>query len=110
MKRKKPKIIPATLSCKPTMELKPIPATVTSEPAPEPKFLPPVTLSYESTLELKPIPAAASTEIAAKPGEGAIRRITKAARTTRAKKPKAKRKGAPQSVDSDLVAPSRGAG
>jgi hypothetical protein len=76
------------------MELKPVPATVSCEPAPEPKFLPPVTLSYESTLELKSIPAAASTEIAAKPGEGAIGRITKAVRTTRAKKPKAKRKGA----------------
>lgn len=44
------------------------------------------------TLDLKPIPAAVSAESAGKPGEGAIRRITKAVRTTRAKK--AKRKGA----------------
>jgi hypothetical protein len=61
MKRKKPKFIPATLGCEPT-------------------------------LDLKPIPAAVSAESAGKPGEGAIRRITKAVRTTRPKK--AKRKGA----------------
>jgi hypothetical protein len=82
MRRKKPKSIPATVSCEPTLKLKPIPAPVSREPAPEPKFLPPVTLSYESTLELKPI----------EEGEGPVKRVTKAARTARAKK--AKQKGA----------------
>jgi hypothetical protein len=94
MKRKKPEFIPATVSCEPTLELKPVPVAVSCEPRLEPKFLPPVTLSYESTLELKPIPSPVSAESAGKAGEGAARRVTKAVRTTRAKKAKAKRKGA----------------
>ncbi len=58
MKRKKPKSIPMTVIGEPSLELKPVPAAVGSEPASEPKFMPPVSLSYESTLDLKPIPAA----------------------------------------------------
>jgi hypothetical protein len=82
MRKKKPEFIPATVSREPTLELKPIPAPVSCEPAVEPKFLPPVTLSYESTLELKTIAA----------GEGTATRTTKAVRPVRAKK--AKQKGA----------------
>jgi hypothetical protein len=80
MKRKKPKSRPAAVSHQPTLELKPIPATMSCEPTVEPRFLPPVTLSYESTLELKPIAA----------GEVAVRRTTKSARPPRAKKVKQK--------------------
>ena len=76
MKKKRPEFIPATL------KLKPVPATVSREPAQEPKFLPPVTLSYESTLDLKPIAA----------GEGAVKRVTKAVRPARAKKAGTKRR------------------
>ena len=86
MKRKKPKSIPMTVSCEPTLELKPIPVAVSCKPTPGPKFMPPVTLSYESTLDLKPIPVTVSTENAGEAGEGAVRRTTKAVRTARAKK------------------------
>jgi hypothetical protein len=60
--------------------------TVSSTPMVELKFMPLVTLSYESTLELKPIPVTVSTENAGEAGEGAVKRMTKAVRTARAKK------------------------
>jgi hypothetical protein len=81
MKRKKPEPVPAPMNCEPVLELKPVPLSVSRDPAPEPRFLPPVTLSYESTLELKPIPATLGVGKAGK-------RTAKAARTPRPKKAK----------------------
>jgi hypothetical protein len=66
--------------------------TVNCEPTVGLRFMPPVTLSYESTLELKPIPVTVGAENAGDAGEGAIRRLTKAVRTARAKKAKASAK------------------
>lgn len=86
MRKKKPKFTPVTMPCEPTLELKPIPVAANCAPKLELKFMPPVTLSYEATLELKPIPVTVSTEHAGEAGEGAVRRMTKAARTARAKK------------------------
>ncbi len=88
MKRKKSKLMPAPMNCEPVLELKPVPLTVSCDPAPEPRFLPPVTLSYESTLELKPIPVTLGVGNAARAAKRAGKRITKAVPPARAKKAK----------------------
>ena len=92
MKRKKPEPKPAPMNCEPVLDLKPVPLTVNCDPAPEPRFLPPVTLSYESTLELKPIPVTLVVGKATKAANRTGKRITKAVRTPRAKKAKAGKK------------------
>jgi len=62
MKRKKSSVPPVRTTLRPAIEPKPVPAAASREPAPEPRFMPPVALSYESTLDLKPIPATERTQ------------------------------------------------